>query len=134
MKLRLFILLCSLFSFSVFASGEFSDNGRVLIVQTIGAGMHRYSVRIPGCGKTINNFRIQVDNGALKVSAAGVGYSNGQSNSVSAVQTFDAGYVSPWIALENFSNGTGCVNQLFVDAEAVDARHPARLTLYGAKM
>lgn len=131
MKFSILFFLCWLFSFSALAGGS-TDGSRVLIVQTIGTGMHRYSVRIPGCGKTINNLKLQVDNGPLEVALAGAKFSDGTSNSVSLGQTFDAGYVSPWIATDNFNPESKCVTQLFVDAQAADARKTSRLTVYGA--
>jgi hypothetical protein len=127
-------LICSGLSFSAMAktkgSGS-SSSGGVLIVQTIAGGVHRYAVRLPKCGQTYSHFKIVVSGGAMQVSSAGLKYANGQSNQYGYSGTFDAGYVSSWIAFDNFRSSTDCVTQMFVEAQSVDPKHPARLTLYG---
>src|SRR5947209_8173438 len=122
------ILLTALFSFNIFAQ----SNGRVLKAATVRAGVQRYSVSIPKCGQTISHFRIAVKNGTIAVSRAGLRYANGQSNEYPYSGSFENGYVSSWIGFDNFRSATDCVTQLFMDAQAIDPRHPAQLILYGA--
>lgn len=111
------------------AALEFTDAAttRTLMVKTVGPDQKRYSARVSNCARDISDIRIKVARAGLTVDSGGAIFSDGSSRTAKLKQSFEAGYVSPWISLETLGVGSLCVTKVFVDAKGNDPNRHSRV-------
>jgi len=98
---------------------------------SVGATPQRYSVRVRNCADSIASVMLRVADAGLKVSSAGVVYSDGSKEQYSISYTFPAGYDSPWISIDSFKEAGKCVKSVFVDAQSTDPQIKSRVKVFG---
>lgn len=93
---------------------------RTILVKTVGPTMKTYSARVPNCAKSITHVRVKVSRADLTIDGGGAIFSDGTSKTAQIQQTFNAGYVSPWIALSFLVEPGKCPMKVFVNAQSAE--------------
>jgi hypothetical protein len=108
-----------------------ASTAKTLLVRNVGPTLKVYSTRVAKCAEALLAVRVKVSRAALTVKGGGAVFSDGSKKTVDFSQTFDVGYVSPWIDIDLLGGGGKCVTKVFVMAQSAEAGKASRVEVQG---